>query len=175
MTLKKTRLWALLAVCVATPALAQNVVVVNGTPIPKAQADLLAQKILSRLGVESAAQLTTEQSQQLHAGARENLIISEALTQEAIRRGLLSRPDVRAQIAIAQKDALIQALIEDFASDKHNQPTDAEIRARYNQLKTGIQFAPPPLEQVRGQIVQLLLQEKWQAFQNSLRNRARVQ
>ena len=41
MTLKKTRLWVLLAAFAAVPAFAQNIAVVNGTPIPKARADAL--------------------------------------------------------------------------------------------------------------------------------------
>jgi len=261
MTLKKTRLWALIAACIATPALAQNVAVVNGTPIPKAQADVLA----AQIGVANSAQLPPP----LRTRALNNLVESELLTQAAIRRGLLSRPDVKAQIALAQKAALIQALENDFI--KRDQPTDAEIRARYNQLgsttqyhlshilvpseqqasaliarlKAGANFeslarqyskdggsaqnggdlnwgtpdgmrgagvpeiasaiaplkkgqftsapvhtrfgwhivkvddirtlAPPPFEQVRAQISQQLIQEKWQAFVDRLHKRARVQ
>lgn len=124
MTLKKIHLWAWLVVCVAVPAFAQNIAVVNGTPIPKAQADVLIKQFTQQGVPANPAQLRRD--------VRENLINSEVLTQEAIRQGLLARPDVKAQIAIAQKGVLLQALIEDFV--KRNQPTDAEIHARYNQL-----------------------------------------
>ncbi len=52
--------------------------------------------------------------------------------QEAARRGLPARADVKAQVAIAQQSVVLHALIEDFV--KAHQPTDAEITARYNKL-----------------------------------------
>jgi len=52
--------------------------------------------------------------------------------QEALRRGLPNRPDIKAQIAVAQQTVVLRALIEDFV--KKNTPTDAEIKARYDQL-----------------------------------------
>jgi peptidyl-prolyl cis-trans isomerase C len=52
--------------------------------------------------------------------------------QEALRRGLPNRPDIKAQIAVAQQTVVLRALIEDFV--KKNTPSDAEVTARYNAL-----------------------------------------
>jgi peptidyl-prolyl cis-trans isomerase C len=199
---------------------------------------------------------------------REELVNREILMQEALRRGLPNRPDVKAQIAVAQQTVVLRALIEDFV--KNNTPTDAEVTARYNALvkdaggkeyhlhhilvdneqqakdliakiKAGASFedlakqyskdpgsgknggdldwsdpkayvpefadaathlqkgqmtdtpvhtqfgwhiirvddvrniTPPPLEQVRPQIVQQIQQEKLQAFEEGLRKNAKIQ
>jgi len=259
MTLKKTRLWVLLAACAAAPAFAQNIAVVNGTPIPKARADAL---------VEQLVRQGQQDTPQLQMAVREELVNREILMQEAMRQGIANRPDVKAQIAVAQQTVVLRALIENFV--KNNQPGDADVKARYDQLakdaggneyhlhhilvdneqqakdliakiKAGASFedlakqyskdpgsaknggdldwsnpkayvpefadaathlqkgemtstpvhtqfgwhiirvddirpvAPPPLDQVRTQIVQQLQQEKLQAFEENLRKQAKIQ
>ncbi|WCM21575.1 peptidylprolyl isomerase [Paraburkholderia bryophila] len=259
MTLKKTHLWVLLAAFAAAPAFAQNIAVVNGTPIPKARADALIEQLVHQ-GQQNTPQLQT--------AVREELVNREILMQEALRRGLPNRPDIKAQIAVAQQTVVLRALIEDFV--KNNTPTDAEVTARYNALikdaggkeyhlhhilvdneqqardliakiKAGASFedlakqyskdpgsgknggdldwsdpkayvpefadaathlqkgqmtdtpvhtqfgwhiirlddtraiTPPPLEQVRPQIVQQIQQEKLQAFEEGLRKNAKIQ
>ena len=259
MTLKKTRLWVLLAAFAAAPAFAQNIAVVNGTPIPKARADALIDQLVHQ---------GQQNTPQLQMAVREELVNREILMQEALRRGLPNRPDIKAQIAVAQQTVVLRALIEDFV--KNNTPTDAEVTARYNALikdaggkdyhlhhilvdneqqakdliakiKAGASFedlakqfskdpgsgknggdldwsdpkayvpefadaathlqkgqmtdtpvhtqfgwhiirvddvrniTPPPLEQVRPQIVQQIQQEKLQAFEEGLRKNAKIQ
>ncbi|HEX7912851.1 MAG TPA: peptidylprolyl isomerase [Paraburkholderia sp.] len=259
MTLKKTRLWVLLAAFAAAPAFAQNIAVVNGTPIPKARADALIDQLVHQ---------GQQNTPQLQMAVREELVNREILMQEALRRGLPNHPDIKAQIAVAQQTVVLRALIEDFV--KNNQPTDAEVTARYNALikdaggkeyhlhhilvdneqqakdliakiKAGASFedlakqfskdpgsgknggdldwsdpkayvpefadaathlqkgqmtdtpvhtqfgwhiirvddvrniTPPPLEQVRPQIVQQIQQEKLQAFEEGLRKNAKIQ
>ncbi|MCG1042415.1 peptidylprolyl isomerase [Mycetohabitans sp. B8] len=123
MILRKARLWVALAGCVAAPAFAQNIAVVNGTPIPKARADALV-KELTRQGQQD--------SPQLQVMVREELVNRELLMEEALRRGIANRPDVKAQIALADQSVVIRALIDDFL--KSNKPSDDEIKARYEQL-----------------------------------------
>ena len=259
MTLKKTRLWVLLAAFAAAPAFAQNIAVVNGTPIPKARADALIDQLVHQ---------GQQNTPQLQMAVREELVNREILMQEALRRGLPNRPDIKAQISVAQQTVVLRALIEDFV--KNNTPTDAEVTARYNALikdaggkeyhlhhilvdneqqakdliakiKAGASFedlakqfskdpgsgknggdldwsdpkayvpefadaathlqkgqmtdtpvhtqfgwhiirvddvrniTPPPLEQVRPQIVQQIQQEKLQAFEEGLRKNAKIQ
>jgi peptidyl-prolyl cis-trans isomerase C len=249
----------LLAAFAAAPAFAQNIAVVNGTPIPKARVDALVDQLVHQ---------GQQDSPQLQAAVREELINREILMQEAARRGIPTRPDVKAQVAVAQQTVVLRALIEDFL--KNNQPTDEEIKARYDALvkdaggkeyhlhhilvdneqeakdliakiKSGASFedlakqyskdpgsgknggdldwsdpkayvpefataaeklqkgqmtdtpvhtqygwhiirlddtrdiTPPPLEQVRPQIVQQIQQEKLQAFEESLRKNAKIQ
>lgn len=123
MTLKKTRLWVLLAAFAASPAFAQNIAVVNGTPIPKARADALIDQLVHQ---------GQQNTPQLQMAVREELVNREILMQEALRRGLPNRPDIKAQVAVAQQTVVLRALIEDFV--KNNQPTDADVTARYNAL-----------------------------------------
>ena len=123
MTLKKTHLWVLLAAFAAAPAFAQNIAVVNGTPIPKSRADALVSQLVKQ---------GQQDSPQLQQAVREELINREILMQEAIREGVPSQADVKAQVAVAQQTVVLRALIEKFVKD--NTPTDAEVKARYDDL-----------------------------------------
>jgi peptidyl-prolyl cis-trans isomerase C len=113
----------LLAAFAAAPAFAQNIAVVNGTPIPKARADALIDQLVHQ---------GQQNTPQLQMAVREELVNREILMQEALRRGLPNRPDIKAQIAVAQQTVVLRALIEDFV--KNNTPSDAEVTARYNAL-----------------------------------------
>jgi len=73
MTLKKTRLWVLLAAFAAAPAFAQNIAVVNGTPIPKARADALIDQLVHQ---------GQQNTPQLQMAVREELVNREILMQE---------------------------------------------------------------------------------------------
>jgi peptidyl-prolyl cis-trans isomerase C len=97
--------------------------VVNGTPIPKARADALIDQLVHQ---------GQQNTPQLQMAVREELVNREILMQEALRRGLPNRPDIKAQIAVAQQTVVLRALIEDFV--KKNTPSDAEVTARYNAL-----------------------------------------
>jgi peptidyl-prolyl cis-trans isomerase C len=123
MTLNKTRVWVLLAAFAAAPAFAQNIAVVNGTPIPTSRADALVKQLV---------QQGQQDTPQLKQAVREELINREILMQEAAREGIATRPDVKAQIAVAQQTVVLRALIENFM--KSNTPSDAEVKARYDQL-----------------------------------------
>ncbi|HWT37651.1 MAG TPA: peptidylprolyl isomerase [Paraburkholderia sp.] len=123
MTLKNTRYWVLLAAFAAAPAFAQNIAVVNGTPIPKSRADALVAQLV---------QQGQQDSPKLQQAVREELVNREILMQEAIREGIPSKPDVKAQVAVAQQTVVLRALIENYL--KKNQPTDAEVKAKYDEL-----------------------------------------
>jgi peptidyl-prolyl cis-trans isomerase C len=123
MTLKNTRYWVLLAAFAAAPAFAQNIAVVNGTPIPKSRADALVAQLV---------QQGQQDSPKLQQAVREELVNREILMQEAIREGIPSKPDVKAQVAVAQQTVVLRALIENYL--KANQPTDAEVKAKYDEL-----------------------------------------
>jgi peptidyl-prolyl cis-trans isomerase C len=123
MTHHKTRLWVLLATFAAAPAFAQNIAVVNGTPIPKARADAMVGQLVKQ------GQQDTPQLQQ---AVRDELVNREILMQEASREGIPARADVKAQVAVAQQTVVLRALIEDFV--KKNTPSDADVKARYDEL-----------------------------------------
>ncbi|HVW49313.1 MAG TPA: peptidylprolyl isomerase [Trinickia sp.] len=256
---KKTRLCVLVAVFAAAPAFAQNVAVVNGTAIPKSRADALISQLVKQ---------GQQDTPQLHQAVRDELVNREILMQEAVREGIPTRADVKAQVAVAQQTVVLRAMIEDYVTK--NKPSDAEVKARYDELikqaggneyhlhhilvdneqqakdliakiKGGAKFEdlakqfskdpgsgknggdldwanpktyvpefaaaaeklkkgqmtdtpvhtqfgwhiirvddiravkPPPLDQVKGQIVQQMQQEKLQAFEQSLRAKAKVE
>lgn len=119
----KTRLWVLLAAFAAAPAFAQNIAVVNGTPIPKSRADALVSQLVKQGQTDSP---------QLQQAVRDELINREILLQEATREGIPTRADVKQQVAVAEQTVVLRALIEDFV--KKNTPTDAEVKARYDDL-----------------------------------------
>ncbi|WP_206952208.1 peptidylprolyl isomerase [Trinickia acidisoli] len=256
---KKTRLWVLLAAFAAAPAFAQNIAVVNGTAIPKSRADALVAQLVKQ---------GQQDTPQLHEAVRDELVNREILMQEAVREGIPNRADVKAQVAVAQQTVVLRSMIEDYVAK--NKPSDAEVKARYDELikqaggkeyhlhhilvdneqqakdliakiKAGAKFedlakqyskdpgsgknggdldwanpqtyvpefasaveklqkgqmtdtpvhtqfgwhiirvddirniTPPPLDQVKAQIVQQMQQEKLQAFEQSLRAKAKIQ
>jgi peptidyl-prolyl cis-trans isomerase C len=102
---------------------AQNIAVVNGKPIPKAQAD----QIVAQL-VKSGQ----KDSPELEQAVRDQLIEREILLQEADRRGLTKDPEVQSQIDRQRQQVLIAAVANEYF--KANPPTEEEIRARYDEI-----------------------------------------
>jgi peptidyl-prolyl cis-trans isomerase C len=123
MTLKTSHFWMVLAAFAAVPACAQNLVIVNGTPIPQARADA----IISRLAKEGQ-----KDAPQLRQAVRDELIKREILMQEANREGIPTHADVQAEIADTQQTIVINALLENYI--QNNKPTDKQMQARYAEL-----------------------------------------
>lgn len=99
---------------------------VNGTPIPKSRVDAMVAQLV---------QQGQQDSEQLRKMVGQELINREILMQEALKEGLPNRADVKQQVAIAQQTVVLRALIEDFV--KKNQPSDAEVKAKYDELAKG--------------------------------------
>lgn len=127
MILTSPRLWVAAAAFAAAPAFAQNIAVVNGTPIPKSRADAMVAQLVQQGQTDGP---------QLQQAVRQELVNREILMQEAIREGIPNRPDVKAQVAVAQQTVVLRSMIEGFL--KKNQPTDAEVKARYDELVKGV-------------------------------------
>lgn len=122
----KTLAVSLLAAALVLPAaaLAQNITIVNGKPVPKSRLDaLLAQ-------AERAGQPVPAEMQ---AQARDQVVLREIFVQEAERRGMGTRPDFRTQMEFARQNILIRELFEDFR--KNNPVTDADARVEYDKFK----------------------------------------
>lgn len=124
MILKPARLLMLLVATVAVPALAQNLAVVNGKPVPSSRADAMIKQL--------AAQGQPD-SPQLRAMVKEELINREILIQEADKLGLSNSPDVKNQVEIARQSIAIRALVQDYL--KKNPVKDADIQAEYDKFK----------------------------------------
>ena len=121
--MKKHLLAAVVAatLCAALPALAQNIAIVNGKPVPKARADALAAQV-----TKSGRPITPEVSNQI----KDEVIAREIFMQEAGKRGLEGSDDYKNQMELARQTILIRALFADF-QDK-NPVTDADAKAEYD-------------------------------------------
>lgn len=118
------RLLMALATAIALPAMAQNLAIVNGKPIPSSRAETMIKQLQAQGQPESP---------ELRSMVREELINREILMQEANRRGVTKDPDVQNQLEIARQSIAIRALVQDVL--KKNPVTDAEIKAEYDKFK----------------------------------------
>jgi peptidyl-prolyl cis-trans isomerase C len=109
--------------CAAMPALAQNVAIVNGKPVPKSRVDTLASQI-----AKSGRPITPEMEGQL----KDEVIAREIFMQEAQKRGLDASDDFRAQMELARQTLLIRELFADW--QKKNPVTDEEVKAEYDKF-----------------------------------------
>ncbi|WP_334189680.1 peptidylprolyl isomerase [Noviherbaspirillum sp.] len=125
MTLQPARLLMILLAAAAFPAMAQNLAVVNGKPVPSSRADALI-KQLSTQGQQDSPQLRNM--------VKEELINREILIQEADKRGLSNNQDVKNQVEIARQSIVIRALVADYL--KKNPVSDAEVQAEYDKFKS---------------------------------------
>ncbi len=125
MTFKSARLLVLLIASTAIPALAQNLAVVNGKPVPSTRADVLIKQMASQGQPDTP---------QLRAMVKEEVINREILMQEADKRGLSNSAEVKTQIDMARQSIVIRALVADQV--KKNPVTDAEIKAEYDKYKS---------------------------------------
>jgi len=124
-SLQKTAIgFALL--CVSGIASAQNIAVVNGKPIPRARADAFVAELVKQ---------GQQDTPQLQALVRQELVDREILVQEAERRGLSAKPDVRFQLDNVRQQVLINALVQDQLTK--GGVSDAEVKAEYDRLVKG--------------------------------------
>jgi peptidyl-prolyl cis-trans isomerase C len=124
MILKPAHLLVALFVSAALPAMAQNLAVVNGKPVPSSRADIM---------VKQMAAQGQQDTPELRAMVKDELINREILIQEADKLGLGTQADVKAQVEIARQSILIRALVADFL--KKNPIKDAEVKAEYDRFR----------------------------------------
>lgn len=110
----------------ASLALAQNVAVVNGKAIPKARADAFVTELVKQ---------GQQDTPQLQALVRQELIDREILVQEAERRGLAGKSDIQFQLNNARQQVLINALVQDQLAKAP--VTDADVKSEYDRLTQG--------------------------------------
>jgi peptidyl-prolyl cis-trans isomerase C len=115
-----------LTLTVATATFAQNIAVVNGKSIPKSKADAFVEELVKQ-GQENTAQLQSL--------VRQELIDREILVQEAERRGLPGKADIKFQLDNARQQVLINALVQDQVAK--SPVTPADIKAEYDRLALG--------------------------------------
>jgi peptidyl-prolyl cis-trans isomerase C len=108
---------------IALPALAQNVAIVNGKPVPTARVDALAAQL-----AKSGRPVSTEMQGQL----KDEVIAREIFMQEAQKLGLDASDDFKAQMELARQTLLIRELFADH--QKKNPVTDDDIKAEYDKF-----------------------------------------
>jgi peptidyl-prolyl cis-trans isomerase C len=109
--------------CAAAPAMAQNVAIVNGKPVPKTRVDALALQ-LSKAGRPVGAEMQGQ--------LKDEVIAREVFMQEAQKRGLDGTDDFKAQLELARQTLLIRELFADY--QKTNPVTDTEIKDEYDKF-----------------------------------------
>ncbi len=110
-----------LATLTAASAFAQNIAVVNDKPITKARVDQFVQ------------QLGQPDTPELRDRIKEQLIEREVFLQEAAKRGVPERPDVKFQVEFVRQTAIIQNLFKDEL--KKHPVTDQQVQAEYDKQK----------------------------------------
>jgi peptidyl-prolyl cis-trans isomerase C len=124
MTLKPARLLVLLLATAVAPAMAQNLAVVNGKPVPSSRADAM---------IKQMAAQGQQDSPQLRAMVKEELVNREILMQEADKLGLSSSAEVKNQMEMARQSIVIRALVADYV--KKNPVSEADMKAEYDKFK----------------------------------------
>lgn len=107
----------------STVALAQNVAIVNGKPVPSSRVEMLASQV-----AKSGRPVNDE----VRAQIKEEVIAREIFMQEAQKRGLAASDDFKAQMELARQTILIRELFGDF--QKKNPVTDADLKAEYDKF-----------------------------------------
>ncbi len=102
--------------------MAQNVAMVNDKPITKAAVDQFVQ------------QLGQPDTPELRDRIKEQLIEREVFLQEATKRGIPERADVKFQLDFVRKTAIIQNLFRDEA--KKHPVSDQQVQAEYDKQKS---------------------------------------
>ena len=132
--MKKFVLAATVAVigAVSLPAMAQNIAIVNGKPVPKARADIL---------INQMTKTGQARSPEMEAEVKDEVVIREIFLQEAEKRGLNKTEDYKNQMELARQSVLIRELFSDY--QKKNPVTDADAKAEYDKFKaqaTGTEY-----------------------------------
>ena len=107
--------------------LAQNVAIVNNKPIPKTREDAWVKELVKQ---------GQQDSPELRKMVKERLIQNEILLQEAGKRGIPDKADVKFMLDVQRQNTLIQALLRD---EMEKSPiTDAQVQAEYDKQKASV-------------------------------------
>jgi peptidyl-prolyl cis-trans isomerase C len=107
----------------STSVMAQNAAIVNGKPISKTQLDRL---------IKNSGQSATDPK--IREQGRELLITRELIVQEADKRGVTQKEDIKDQLEQARMAVLITALFEDYI-DNRGGITDDDYKMAYDSIK----------------------------------------
>ena len=118
-----TALTAAALITAAPWALAQNVAIVNGKPVPTARLTVLEQQI-------AASGRPVDDN--VRAQLKEEVVLREVFMQEAQKRGIAATDEYKNQMELARQTIMIRALFTDY--QKKNPVTDADVKAEYDKF-----------------------------------------
>lgn len=127
--MNKHRIAALAAALIAGAAFAESITV-NGQVIPEARIKAIVEQQQAR---------GQSDTPELRAQIREFLINNEVLFQAAKADKIDAKPEVKQQIEDATMQIMARAYVEDYV--KKNPLSDADLKAKYDELMKGPQFA----------------------------------
>ena len=104
-------------------AMAQNIAVVNGKPVPKSRLDTLVKTATH--GQDAPPELLQQ--------ARDQVVLREIFAQEAEREGVAKTAEYQQQLDLVRQTVLINTLFENYK--KAHPVTDAEAQAEYDKVK----------------------------------------
>jgi peptidyl-prolyl cis-trans isomerase C len=104
-------------------ALAQNLAIVNGKPVPLSRVDVLSDQVSKQ---QQGRPIPPEMKNQI----KDEVIAREVFMQEAQKRGLDAGDDFKNQMELARQTILIRELFTVWQKD--NAVTDAEVKAEYD-------------------------------------------
>ena len=118
-----------LAATATAPAFAQNLAIVNGTAIPKADADFMAKAMEQERNIAP----NSKGADEIDKMVRDQLITQELLRQAAQKEGLSSDADVKAQLSLSQSAILARTFVKNFFEKEP--VSDAELNTSYEKFK----------------------------------------
>jgi peptidyl-prolyl cis-trans isomerase C len=120
---------ALTAAFATAPASAADkpVATVNGKTIPASRAELRLANLIAQ---------GRENSPELQAAVREELVRLEVLAQESLKKGMDKKSDVKAQLDFARQQVLIGAYLNDYATKL--KLADADVQKEYDAIKASL-------------------------------------
>ncbi len=119
----KLKLSALALSLLATVAMAQNLAIVNGKPVPTSRVDELVKQVASQ-----GRPVTPDIQVQI----KEEVINREVFMQEATKMGLDGSDEYKSQMEQARQVVLIRALFGEY--QKKNPVSEADIKAEYDKF-----------------------------------------
>ncbi|MBH1964611.1 MAG: peptidylprolyl isomerase [Comamonadaceae bacterium] len=118
---------AFLTGALALPAIAQNIAIVNGKPVPKTRLVALEEQV-----AEQAARTGRPVPPEMAGQMKEQVIAMEIFMQEAQKQGVEGTADFRKKMEMARQSVMINALFNQY--QEKNPVTDAEAKAEYDRI-----------------------------------------
>lgn len=123
--MRKLLTLSLLAATLAAPAFSAQGIQVNGTLVPQARVDAFVKQMTAQGQPDSP---------ELRNAARDRVVMTELLRQEAVKKGLDKSPEYKSELENVQSALLANLYVRDYM--KSHPISEAELKAEYEQMKS---------------------------------------